>query len=71
MSHAIWDLLRPIIFQKLMDQFLMGINGVTWFQDDIAVGAQNYNELSERLQQVFRVFRKVGLETQLSKPQLF
>jgi len=61
----------PIIFQKLMDQFLMGIDGVTWFQDDIAVGGQNHNELSERLQKVFQVFRTVGLKTQISKLQLF
>lgn len=61
----------PIIFQKLMDMFLIGIEGVTWFQDDIAVGGRNIQEHSQRLRQVFEIFRKVGLKTQTSKIQLF
>ena len=61
----------PIIFQKLMDQFLMGLEGVTWFQDDIAVGSCDIQEHEQRLKKVFSIFRKVGLKTQMSKLQLF
>ena len=46
-----------------MDQFLMGLEGLTGFQDDIAIGGYDIQEHEQRLKKVFTIFQKFNLKT--------
>jgi len=60
----------PLLFQKFMDTILKDIEGVTWYQDDIALGGKNRKDHLERLSTVLQRLQDIGLRTQPTKLRL-
>ncbi|XP_054283635.1 uncharacterized protein K02A2.6-like [Macrosteles quadrilineatus] len=61
----------PKIFQKLMDQLLVGTDDCAWYFDDICVGGRSGPEHIDRLKTVLNILRRAGLCTREDKLQLF
>lgn len=61
----------PGIFQRIMEQMLVGIPGVVCFLDDILVTGKNQNEHINRLKEVCTRLRNHGLTVSKNKCKLF
>lgn len=60
----------PLIFQRFMDAILKDIEGVTWYQDDIALGGRTRQEHLQKLRMVLARLQEIGLRTQPAKLNL-
>lgn len=60
----------PGIFQKFMDTLFQGMEGVTWFMDDICTGGKTREEHVLNIRKVLSRLRQVGLHTQSTKLKL-
>lgn len=59
------------IFQKCMDQILIGLNGVGCYLDDIIVTGKNDEEHLRNLEQVIKKLDQFGLKLKKSKCSFF
>jgi len=56
----------PSIFQRIMDQVLQGLNGVTCYLDDILISSTKAEHM-QKLRQVLERLRKFGVKVKRSK----
>uniref|UniRef100_A0A182PBU2 Reverse transcriptase domain-containing protein n=1 Tax=Anopheles epiroticus TaxID=199890 RepID=A0A182PBU2_9DIPT len=61
----------PAIFQRLMEEILQGVPGVTVFINDIRVTGPNTNVHLLRLEEVLRRLQKYGLRRNKEKCDFF
>lgn len=61
----------PAKFQKCMDSTLQGLEGTSWFLDDILVGAADTETLLIRVEAVLKRLRNVGLTLAEEKCEFF
>ncbi|XP_065204117.1 uncharacterized protein K02A2.6-like [Planococcus citri] len=59
--------ISPMVFQKLMDDILINIDGAVACQDDVGTGGKNRREHLNRLRLVLKRFQDIGLALQPTK----
>lgn len=61
----------PTVFQKIIEQVLLGIDGFAVFQGDILVAGRTREELLRRLEKVLQILQDCGLIAKESKCEFF
>lgn len=61
----------PVMFQRLMDQILSGIEGVVYFIDDVLITGATPEEHLKNVEKVLEKLLKCGLKLQKSKCKFF
>lgn len=57
----------PAIFQSVMDQILIGLNGVFCYLDDILIGEENEEKCRIKLDQVLEILSSYNVKINIDK----